>query len=471
MDDLRRDNDEEPSAGRSGRDGDRARSRRASEESPPPKSRPAGAWQTLAGKRPKISLGRLSGHYGKAIPAVLILLIGIVVVVGLVATRPAVTRKPPVERVWTIGTATVDIRNFQPDLKLLGEIVAGQSAELRPLVAGRVVEVGKSYVNGGKVRKGDLLVAIEAFDYELMVKERTAQVAEARARLDELQAEKSSEQALLQGNLEQFDLQKREVGRRESLRSRGTGTQKALDDSKLRLSELSQAVVSREKSIAGLEARIKQQQAVIDRQQVALERALRDLEKIRLVAPFDGFVSGAETAIGKQVGTSDKIATLIAADRLEARFHMSDSEYARLVAAGGVEGRKATVIWRAQARNFVYDAVIERTESQVTASSGGIDLYARIDGIKLDTLLRPGVFVEVAVPDREYLKVARLPQSAVHGGDTVYIVKDGRLEPRVVEIMTRISDEVLVQGDLRPGDIIATTGFAEIGPGVKVRAR
>ena len=471
MDDLHRENDEEPSAGRPSLDEDHMRARRAGENPSTAKSRPAGAWKTLAGKPPKIPLGHLSGHYRKAIPAVLILLIAIIAVVGLVATRPPVTRTPPAERIWTIGTTTVDIRNFQPDLKLLGEIVAGQSAELRPLVAGRVDEVGKNYVNGGKVQKGDLLVAIEPFDYELMVKERTTQVDEARARLDELTSERASEQALLQGNLEQLDLQKREVGRRESLRSRGTGTPKALDDSKLRLSELSQAVVSREKTIAGLVARIKQQQAVIGRQQVALERALRDLEKIRLVAPFDGFVSGAETAIGKQVGTSDKIATLIAADRLEARFHMSDSEYARLVAAGGIEGRKATVIWRAQARNFVYDAVIERTESQVTASSGGIDLYARIDGIDLDTLLRPGVFVEVAVPDREYLKVARLPQSAVHGGDTVYIVKNGRLEPRVVEIMTRISDEVLVQGDLRPGDTVATTSFAEIGPGVKVRTR
>lgn len=418
-----------------------------------------------------LNLGRLPGPLRMGLPAAAILLLGVAAMVLLVATKPTVSRKAPEEKVWTIGTTPVEILDIQPELTLLGEIVASKEAELRPLVSGRVIEVGENYINGGKVRKGDLLIAIDPFDYEAAVKERTAQLAEAQARLEELKTEKSSESALLKEDLGQLDLQKREEGRRAKLRARGSGSQKALDDSRMRLSELAQRVITREKTIAGLEARIRQQAAVVDRQQVALERAQRDLQNTKLIAPYDAFVTEAVTTVGKQVSTNDKVATVIGAQALEAKFHMSDSEYARLIAAGGVVGRKATVVWRAQARNFVFDGKIARTESQVDAASGGIDLYARIDGTSLDTVLRPGIFVEVSVPDRNYLKVVRLPQSALHGRDTVYVVEEGRLVAKHVEIMTRIRDEVLVQGDLRNGDIVATTSFAEIGPGVKVRSR
>lgn len=423
----------------------------------------------LAGRG--LNLGRLPGPLRMGLPAAAILLTGIAAMALLIATKPTVSRKAPEEKVWTVGTTPAEIVDIQPELTLLGEIVSSRETELRPLVGGRVIETGDNYLNGGKVKRGDLLLAIDPFEYEAAVKETSAQLAEAQARLEELQTDKASEEALLKEDLGQLDLQKREEVRRAKLRARGSGSQKALDDSRMRLSELAQRVITREQTISGLGARIRQQAAVVSRQQVALERAQRDLRNTRLIAPYDAFVTGAGTAVGKQVGTNDKVATLIGAQALEAKFHMSDSEYARLIAAGGAVGRKAKVIWRAQTRNFVFDAKIERSESQVVATTGGIDLYARIEGTSLESILRPGVFVEVSVPDRKYLKVIRLPQSAIHGRNTVYVVEEGRLVAKHIEIMARIRDDVLVQGDLLSGDMVATTTFAEIGPGVKVRAR
>ena len=62
------------------------------------------------------------------------------------------------------------------------------------------------------------------------------------------------------------------------------------------------------------------------------------------MAPFDGFLIDTETAIGKRVGVGDPIARLIDAGRLEAKFHLSDRAFARLLAAGGYQGRSARVV-------------------------------------------------------------------------------------------------------------------------------
>ena len=74
-------------------------------------------------------------------------------------------------------------------------------------------------------------------------------------------------------------------------------------------------------------------------------------------------------------------------------------------------------------------------------------------------------------PDRIYAGVVRLPERALHRGDTVYAVVDDRLEPRVVEVVVRSGEEIFVRGDLAPDDRIVTVRFPEIGPGVRVEVR
>lgn len=407
----------------------------------------------------------------KVVLPVVILAAAAAAAMALVATRPEVERKPVPERAWTVSAITVAIEDVRPELTLLGEVVAGRSVELRPLVGGRVVEVGKNYVEGGIIHTGELLVAIDSFEYESAVTEREAQLVEAGARLVELEAENKGEKALLERDQEQLILAQRETKRRTALKKKGSGSEKALDDAQRSLGEMQQRIISRDQSIAQLSARIEQQRAVISQRRVALDRAMRDLDHARLVAPFDSFVTAPGTAVGKQVSVNDPVARLIDADWLETRFHVSNAEYARLVGSGGIAGRPATVVWRAQARDFSFQATIERTGSEVNAASGGVELYARIDGTGVDTVLRPGIFVEVLVPDQTYAGVVRLPDSALQGGDLVYVIIDGRLEPRKVEFVARVGDGILVRGALKDGERVAATTFAEVGPGVKVEVR
>ncbi len=387
------------------------------------------------------------------------------------ATRPEVERNLVEERVWVVAAASVAVTNEQPELRLYGEVVAGREVDLRPLVAGRVVEVGPNVVEGGAVREGELLIAIDPFDYQANVAEDQARLAEVRAKTTEYVAERAAEKELIERDRELVSLRQREVERRKQLRARGSGSQKALDDSRLALSEQRQHLIGRRQSIARLSARIDQQRAIETRLGVTVARARRDLERTRLLAPFDAFLVETDIAVGKMVGTGDRVARLIAARRLEVRFQMSDDQFARLIGSGDIHGRAATVLWRTGTRNFTFESAIDRVSSEIDSASGGIDLFGRIRDTGLDTVLRPGAFVEVRVPGRIYRDVIRLPDSAVQYGETVYAIVGGRLEPRKVEIVARAGNDVLVRGELEPHDRVVTTAFAEIGPGVRVEAR
>ena len=205
---------------------------------------------------------------------------------------------------------------------------------------------------------------------------------------------------------------------------------------------------------------------------MALDRARRDLANTRLLAPFDGYLTGVSAALGKRLGVNDPVVRLLDLARLDIRIHLSDGDYGRLVSAPeGLQGRPVEVIWRAGSRNFPFRAVIQRAGGEVDAASGGVRVYARIDRDAAVVPLRPGAFVEVRIPDRVYRQAARLPETALVGEDTVYAVVAGRLEPRPVTLLARVGNDVVVSGAIADGERIATTRFPEIGPGVKVQVR
>jgi len=126
------------------------------------------------------------------------------------------------------------------------------------------------------------------------------------------------------------------------------------------------------------------------------------------------------------------------------------------------------VIWRTSDKDFTFPARIVRVSGSVSQASGGVNLFARLDATDTDTLLRPGVFVEVSITDTPFEDVIRLPDDAVEDGRQVYVVVDGRLETRLIEIAGRVGNDVLVRGDVAQGEQVVARIFPEIGPGVKV---
>ncbi len=400
---------------------------------------------------------------------ILLLVVALAVVGVLKATKPEVQARQVEEKVWPVSVLTAKVSDESPRRRFYGEIVAGREAELRAEVQGRVITVDDNFIDGGIVAKGDQLVSFDSFDYASQVSEKEAELIEAKARSLELQAEYDGATALLKRDKEQAKLRKRDVARRARLIRRKNVSEKTFDDAKLALSEAKQRITERQLNIKKLRANIESQEATIKRRTVGLDRAKRDLLDTRLYAPFDGFLTSVSTTVGRYVSVGDTVAKLIQAGRLEVKFQVSNRQFSRMTGGSGFVGNTVSIAWRGATKKR-YLATIERVESVVDAATGGVNLYARIDGLSRKTRLRPGIFVEVFLADRPYLGVIRLPETAVHR-DTVYTVVNNRLQAQKVSIAARFGDEVLVRGPIENSDKIVVTNFNEIGPGLRVVIR
>jgi len=420
---------------------------------------------------------RRFGRWTLVLKALLQMLIALAILFGavqgmnaLIASRPDVPKRPVQEKSYAVETLTVAAADHAPTINVYGETTAGREVELRSLVAGEVVEVHPDLKAGGAVRQGEVLVAIDRFDYEGAVTEAEANLAEARAGLVESEGGVTLQKGNVVRAQEQLEFAQRDLERAEELLGKGAVTERTLDDRKLIVSQRRQTLEQAQTSLALEEARVDQQTAAIKRLEWRLQNAQRQLENTILKAPFDAIVRSEAAELGRLVGVNDAIVSLYGSDAFDVRFTLSDNQYGRLLAeTGTVVGRSVKVTWYLGNEPVSYPATVTRIGADVASNRGGVDLIARIDEAGASVPLRPGAFVEVSLSDRSYAQSFRIPETAFYGDGTVFVVKDSRLQARRVTSLAIDDGTLLVEGELKDGDVLLTTRIPEAGEGLLVR--
>ncbi|MCB2011313.1 MAG: HlyD family efflux transporter periplasmic adaptor subunit [Geminicoccaceae bacterium] len=385
----------------------------------------------------------------------------------LQATRPLVQPEPVIEQIFAVRTAPVSFSRHQPRLELFGELVAAREAVLQSPVEGRVIEMSPALVEGGAVRRDEVLLRLDPFDHETRKRELQASLVQQEARLVELELTAAADRDLLALNDERLAIARRELDRQQKLRSSSFSSTKNLDDSRMKVTAEETTRRQREREIAAAAARIDQQKAAIDQLRLSLGRVERDIAETVVRAPFDGLVERVDVALGKELRAYDQLATLIDAGSIEIHFTLDDADFGRLW-QDGLVGRTIDATWTLGDQAFALEGRVSRIGSRVQASRGGVGVFAEITGNPHSAPLRPGAFLTIGMDDRAYENVAMLPRSALFDPARVYGVVDSRLVGFDVEIVDRGATDVLVRGELAEGLPVVTTRLAEIASGLKV---
>ncbi|MTI42728.1 RND family efflux transporter MFP subunit [Roseibium hamelinense] len=420
--------------------------------------------------------GRRSHRFWMVAKAVLQAVIALIVLFAavqgmntLIATKPDVPKRAVQEKAYTVESRRVALTDHAPVISVYGEVTAGRTVDLRALVGGEVVEVNPSLKAGGLVSEGEVLVAIDRFDYEGALTEAQASLAEAEAQQVQNRGRVALEEANIERSTEQLEFAKRDLERAQSLLERGAVTEQTVDERKLLVSQRQQTLEQRQNTLALEEARVVQQYATIKRLKWGVQNAERQLANTVLKAPFDAVIREEAAQPGRLISVNDVVASIYSRDELEVRFTLSDNQYGRIVAdAGTVVGREVEVIWNLGNEPLVYQATVERVGADVASTRGGVDVFAVIEYDPEQTPLRPGAFVEVLVADRTYASTAVIPETSVYGDGLVYVIEEGRLSPRQTRPLAFDGDEIIVRGGLESGDVILTTRVPEAGEGLLV---
>ena len=361
--------------------------------------------------------------------------------VTMILNRPPIETLTPVIEPPGVRVHEVSLQDASLSVTSQGTVQPRTESQLVPEIAGRVTWVAPSFAEGGFFEAGDVLVEIDPFDYEQALVSARSQLAQARLRLAQEEAEA-------------------EVAQRE-WDTLGRGDPRELA---LRKPQLEDARAS----VAAAEA--------------GVERATRDLQRAEIVAPYAGRVRTKNVDIGQYVRVGDALATVYAVDVAEIRLPLPDDELAYLdlpLSYRGVEQQvrplvtlHATFAGEAHA----WDGLIVRTESEIDSVSRMVHAIAEVPDPYAAgpnpnrPPLAVGMYVEAEINGRTARDVAVLPRQALRGRDQVLVVTpDDRLSFRTIDVLRTSTESVIVQSGLQAGELVVISPLDTPTDGMRVQ--
>jgi membrane fusion protein (multidrug efflux system) len=326
-----------------------------------------------------------------------------------------------------MGPATVEVDTVKTGRivevrESVGTVRAFESIMVTAKVAGIIGEIG--FNEGQKVKAGDTLVQFDA--------------AERRAAIEQAAAEANRAAAL-----------KNEIAikleRAQALRRTGAGTEAQVEDLTAQMKSLEGSIASAQAQRRAAEAR---------------------LEELTIRAPFDGRVGTRSVSLGAYVAPGTRITSLDDLSKVRLDFAVPENLLGRLEPGQTVNATAAAY------RGRVFQGTVSTIDPRVDPATRTVRLSADFDNA--DEALKPGMFLSVALEVSAQADAVVVPEEAIVSEGLrhiVYVVKDNKVERRVITIGQRQGGKAEVVEGLKAGETIVVLGVQRVRPGAEVIAR
>lgn len=324
-----------------------------------------------------------------------------------------------------VETVTARKAELKVEIPAQGTIEPATVTRAAAEVEGAVIAVSPEFEAGGNFKAGDVLLEIDPADYKAALAQAEAALADARLLVSQeemksVQAERDWERIATPGQ---------------------------------RPSELALRIPQ----LAAARARAEAAQAAVD-------KALRDLERTKLRAPYDGRVRRKLVDLGTHVAKGNGLAEFYATGILEVRLPVPRQDAAFFDLAG-----QEIVLRETGGQNRAWKAVVDRSEGEIQRENRSIVVVARIDGSATDAPL-PGQFVHTLIAGRVIPGLVRVPRRAFAKSDRVLVVSDGHMvTTRPVKVLRTEKDDVLVSEGIEDGEQLCVTALTAVIEGMEVK--
>lgn len=198
--------------------------------------------------------------------------------------------------------------------------------------------------------------------------------------------------------------------------------------------------------------------------EAALKFIKVEIDKTTLRAPFSGQVGLRMVSPGAFIGTSEPIAKIAQQDPLKVDFSVAQRFASQVKIGQTVQVNDKNGRLLGMAEVYAFDPLIE-------SNTRSLKIRARIG--KNENIF-PGSFVQVDYNLGEIEKGIMVPSSAVSpvlNGQQIWLIKNGKAHPEIVELGIRTSDQVQIIGSISSGDTLVTTGLLSMRKGLDLKGK
>lgn len=379
-------------------------------------------------------------NIAKGLMTVAVLFVALLMAYALLATAPSPEQVEPEQVSTAIRVKEVSIDDIRLDVRSQGSVTPKTESSLIPEVSGRVDWVSPNLVPGGFFESGEVLLKLDSRDLRASLERSRASLARADAEAEHAGFEVGRLQQLVKQNL----------------------TSQASLESAIRAKRVTDA--------ARTEARVSMQQAE------------RDLLRTEIKAPYSGLVRNKQVDVGQFVSRGSAVATIYAADSVEVRVPIADSQLAFLELPLGVRGElpvefqaDVTLSTHYGGEYYEWQGKLVRTEAEIDTRTRMVHAVVRVDedpneSASSQPSLPVGLFVNASIKGRMAEQVVVLPRGALRNQTQVLVVdSESRLRYRNIELLRFEDDNVIIQSGLKAGELVNLSPIQTVIDGMRVK--
>ena len=415
------------------------------------------------------------------------ILIGGAVLAYLIATKTPPAHEPPAERLRDVRVIEALATKVIPRAIGYGSVKPGRVWNAVAQVSGKIEYIHPDFKKGAIVQAGTEILRISPQDYLLVIKQATANIRSAEAKLKELRIVQQNTKNSIEIETDALEISKRELSRIQKLLKRGTVAQASMDREERNLLVQRKKLQDLRNSLRLIPAQISSQTEQIDVLRTQAETAKLNLQRTSLRLPFDARIADKTVeitqfvAVGQKLGSADGIKTAeIEAQVPQSRFR---ALVTGIVGPDSLQGITRDTL-RTLTRKLGLHAVIRlgfddrnaEWRGRIARISDTIDPKTRTIGIIVtveDTFkkavagkrppLFKGMFVEVEVRANPVKRGIVAPRSALHDESIYVLTNENRLDIRPVKTGLVQGGIVTIVEGVKPGEQIVV---GELSPAV-----
>lgn len=352
----------------------------------------------------------------------LVIITATAIMIYIIFVNPPQMKK----EITKVSKIQVEVKNlnkekFQVFLDSYGTAQASTKTTLTSQVSGKIIFINENFKNGAYFKKGDLLVQIEDEDYKADVKIANAQLILAKQTLLEEQAK--AKQA--KEDWKKFNIDEKP------------------DNLVLRVPQLQSAI------------------ATVEAKEADLQKAKLNLNRTKILAPYDGRVIEKSISIAQVISNNAQIGTIFSNDNIEVRLPIKNKDL-NLIDIN----LDAKIEFISQLSNKIYEGKIVRSESTIDENTKQLYLIAQID--ENISNLKIGEYLKAKIEAKKLENVIIIPNETIYQSSYVYVQKDGILEKRVIEISWQNDEYAVISNGLKENDNLILTTLGSVKSGTKV---
>lgn len=369
-----------------------------------------------------------------------------ILVITLVIANVIFNNPPESKRGGPSGASqlTVEVTQLRPEhftvvVDTFGTVHPRTQNALVAQVSGQINYVSPQFRNGGFFSKGDVLLKLDQRDYVADVK-----IAEAGLL--------SAEQVLLE--------------------EQANAKQAQTDWKRLGMSQTPSDLVLRKPQLAAAKASLLSAEARLTIAKLALERT-------EVSAPYDGRILEQLVDFGQVLPANSQVAEIYSTDSVEIRLPINNSdidlvnfpeEYRTNNSLQSVIEARFT---SSLSKNQTWLGKVIRTEGAIDSNAQQLYIVAQIEDpynpqIHPGPSIKIGQYVNAEVQGKTLNDVIVINNSAIYQGSYVYVVENGLLKRRDINIRWQNSQKTIIENGLNAGELLVTTPLGQVSSGTRV---